>query len=856
MTQNIRTLFLRLIPAVLILCIVELLSTEQAIARRGITGTLEGKIRDKQTREYLQSVNVTIVGLDRGTVTDEKGFYQVGNIRAGDYDIRFSIIGYMTLVMKKVPILPDLKTRLDIELEPTSVEMPAMEIRAIRPLIQVDQAVTAFRIEEGKLDKLPITKFQDVVALQPGVTQEGNVRGGKTTDALYLIDGLPIQDVISGGIGTSIPKSSISGITVMTGGLDAEYGNLLSGVVNVVTKGGGDTHNISGRYERDYWLPERMVRQIDKSMEAEMFANGPLIVNKLYYFTANTFSTTDTRWWQDFQLFFSSPIKKEFSGLSKIEYLFSPTMRLGLQGIYSIQDWRDYEFSWRFNLGGLPERIKDSYRVALTLSNMFSEQSFYTLSFSGFSNHSKIGTGSKEDLELLPYEYDMYLRYILNGSRNWWEATQQYITTFKGDITWQAHRNHLVKAGVTYNQYSIASDLVKYEPQTTYFGKPIPDVPMLNSSNTYSYRPRSGSVYIQDKIQVVEEGTNVSVGLRWDFFDPTAERPLVEYIPTGFKEYSQKVTGTVKASLKQQFSPRVSLAFPVSPTSFFFFNLGQYFQYPLFDYLYSGLNPVQIRQGAKNVQAGNVDLAPERQMLWESGLKQTFHDELVASITYFQKEMKDQIDAKTLIPFDSKSGGDYGFASYVNNAEAKAYGVELVLSRERNERLSGSISYTYMVTEGVSEYVDQSVNIAQWGFELSPEPYPLSWDQRHTIKADLDFKVVGDIQSNVVVLYNSPRPFTYYPTRDGFTAIDTSKLFLPNNRRMEDFLSINLKISKTFRLSEINGTSLMLYVDIRNLLNKRNVRWMDSSGRIGGELSDPGAYYDPRRVKIGIRVEL
>jgi outer membrane receptor for ferrienterochelin and colicin len=854
-TCLISTLVVRTLISLQICCIVLILWSGQAYARRGITGILEGRVRDKQTKELLPSVNVMIVGSTLGTATDEKGYFRISNIRAGDYDVRFSVIGYNSVVVKKVTILPDLRTRVEVDLEPSSVLLPTMEIVATRPLIQVDQAATAFQIEQGKLDKLPLTQFQDIVGLQPGTTMEGNIRGGKITDALYLVDGLPIQDVIKGGIGTSIPKSSISNITITTGGHEAEYGNALSGIINVVTKSGENNHTLNTRVERDNWLPEAVDKQVDMSAEGEITASGPVIANKLYYFSANVAAFGSTRWWQDFEHFFPLPVKKEFSGLSKLEYLLSPTLRLGLQGIYSIQDWRDYEYSWRFNLSGLPKETRTSYRLALTASKTISNNAFFTVSLSTFFNQSRINEGSKQDMALLPYEYDFYLRYILSGARNWWENTQQRSYSLKADLTWQVLGNHLLKAGVAFDQYDIASDLVKYEPQLTYFGKPIPGAPMLNYSNSYNYSPRSGSVYLQDKIQIVEEGSNISFGVRWDFFDPLAERPVVEFIPISQTDYTQNVTGKVRTSLKQQLSPRVSVALPVNPTTFFFLNFGQYFQFPMFEYLYSGLNPVQLKRGTKNVQAGNADLQPESLVMWEMGYKQTIREDLVASATYFRKNMKNQVDVKTLVPFDSKAAGDYGFASYVNNAEGDAYGLELVVSRERNERLSGSISYTYMVTEATSEYADQNLNIAQWGFKLAPESYPLSWDQRHTIKADIDFKTPGDIQSNIIVLYNSPRPYTYYPTRDGFTPLDTSKAFIPNNARMGDFFNIDWKVSRSFPLKGMNAV-LTLYADIRNLLNKKNVKWMDSQGRIGGELGDPGAYSTPRRVRVGIRVDL
>jgi outer membrane receptor protein involved in Fe transport len=821
----------------------------------GTTGILEGRILSKETHEAVVGANVVVIGTKLGAPTDSLGFYHIANVRAGVYDVRFSMAGYKTIVMKDVTIIPDLRTRLDIQLEPTAVELEIEEVRAEKPLIQKDLAATAFSVGEIKIEKLPISTFQEVLSLQPGTTLEGNVRGGKTTEVLFLIDGLAVQDVISGGLGADLPRSSISGLTLHTGGFDAEYGNAMSGVVNVITKTGSNSHEFTVRYERDNWLPDRWDQQTDHTSEIEVNAGGPIISDQLYYFTANTIDLSDTRWWQDFQRFQLSPISQEFSGFGKIEYVPSPTLRLSTQGIYSFRTWRDYEFSWRFNLNGLPPLSRSSFRVATTLSNTLSEAAFYTLSLSTFYLRSRIGEGDKNSLTLQPYQYDFFLQYILSGERNWWADSRQVIYTLKGDFTQQFNKMHVLKAGFELNQYDIFSDVVKYEPQTTYFGKPLVDAPLLNYSNSYKYYPRSGSVFIQDKVEVVRDGSNFSAGIRWDFLDPTAERPIVEYIPVTPTEFQQQVTGKVKAKLKQRFSLRGSFAAPAGPSSFFFVNVGQYIQYPLFDYLYSGINPAELRGGVKNVLAGNPDLEPEQTIAWEIGFKHGISENVVASATYFKKDVKNQIDTKTLVPFDSKYSGDFGFASYVNNAEASVYGVELVLSREHDKKLSGSISYSYMVAEGFSDYVNQGVNLAMWGFPLAVEPYPLSWDQRHTVKVDAEFKLWGDIQSDWIVLYNSARPYTFFPTRDGFTPIDSTKAFVPNNRRMEDVLFFNAKLTKQFELGGARPYLLTIYADIRNAINKRNVIWMDSNGRIGGELGDPSAYYEPRRVRVGARLE-
>lgn len=822
---------------------------------RGTHGILEGRILDKTTREPLVAVNVFILDTQHGAASDAEGYYQVNNVRAGVYDVRFTIIGYKTVIVRKVTILPDLRTKVDVELEQTAIELETVEILAERPLIQTDLAGTAYSIGQIKIDKLPVSSFRDVVILQPGTTLEGNVRGGKTSEVLFLVDGLAVQDAIAGGLGASLPKSAITGMTVTTGGFEAEYGNAMSGVVNVITRGGTNEQIISARLERDDWVPERWNKQQDRVTEAEFSAGGAIVRDKLYYFTANSFTASDTRWWQDFDRFFDSPISRDFTGFLKLEAPVVRDLRTSLQGFYSVRDWRDYEFSWRFNLAGLPPRSRQAYRLVGTASHSISTDAFYTLTGSLYVLKNEIGDGPKDAATLSPYQYDFFLRYILGGQRNWWASTRQAMYTLKGDLTYHLERMHLIKLGFEVSQYDIFSDVVKYEPRLSYFGKPIVNEPLLSFSSRYNYQPAIASAYIQDKIEVQRDGSNISFGLRWDYFDPEAERPVVEFIPVSAGEYDQQVSGYQKSRKKHQFSPRVSAALPFGISSFFFLNFGHYFQVPLFDYLYSGISPAQLRGGARSVITGNPDLEPERVVAWEFGFKHGIRENLVASLTYFRKTFKNQIDSKTLVPFDSKSAGDYGFASFVNNAEANASGLELVFSRERDPNLSGSVSYSYMVTEGVSESATQGIQYAQWGFPVAATPFPLSWDQRHTIKVDGEFRLLGDIQANLIVLYNSPRPYTYFPTRDGFTPIDTTKAFIPNNSRMENVLMVNLKLSREFLTGPAGSARLSVFADIRNLLNKKNIRWIDSSGRVGGELGDPSAYYDPRRIRIGMRVD-
>ncbi len=837
---------------VMLICAVLLLSMSMLVA--GITGIIEGKVVDKETKEPLVGASVLIVGTTIGAATDIEGYFMINNVEAGSYDLRFTNIGYQTLLYKKVTVRPDLRTKLNIELSQTAVELSEVQITAERPVIERDVTSTQFSVNSQQVDRLPIRDVQDLLALFPSVTAEGNVRGGKSSEVVYLVDGLPLQDVVGGGAGGGLPKSSITEFSIQSGGFEAEYGNALSGIVNIITKRGGDKPSGVLRLEKDNWVSGNANTQHNNSTEAEVTVSGPIFREKLHYFAATTLQLNDTRWWQDFDDFFSSPVLRDISGLGKIDYTLNSKMRLTLSEVLSLKSFRDYEFSWRFNLDGLPKRSKNSFRTTTIFSHTLSDIVHYNFHLSHYFLESKIGD-EKAGISLVPYEYDFFLQYVVKGSRSYWADTRQNIYTAKADIDIQPNQHNILKFGFELNQYDIFSDVVKYEPQRTYFGKILPDEPLLNYSSTYHYFPRTGSAYLQEKLEVDKDGAVVNLGVRWDFMDPRSQRPVVEYVQpdSSAGQYESQVTQFVPASLKQQFSPRMGLSFPLTWNILLTMSYGHYFQFPLFDYLYSGINPQQLRSGV-SVLVGNPDLKPERTHAWEVGFKYGIDEQHLLSITYFKKEFIDQVDSKTFLPSKARLAGDYGFAEYVNNAFANAEGLELVLSRHHSDRISGSLSYSLMRTEGVSDYVNQGINVQQWGFQVLNQPYPLSWDQSHTLKAVVDVLLPFEIGANLVWSYNTGRPYTYFPTRDGFTAEDTTIAFIPNNARLPSNSTLNVKLSKKFNFGSFSALSM--YWDVRNLFNAKNAKWSDANGRIGGQLGDPSAYYEPRRFSVGVKYEL
>ena len=817
----------------------------------GTNGILEGTVKARKTNEALPGVNVVLVETQSGAATDLNGQFEIQNIRAGGYTVRFTHVGYQTRILKNVVINPDLRTRVIVELEQTDVELEEIVVIQEKPLIQKDVTGTTYIVAGEEIKSLPLDNVIDFVGLKAGVTLEGNVRGGKRTEVSYLVDGLPVQDAMTGGVSTFLPTSSVVGMSIYTGGFEPEYGNALSGVVNIVTRSASNEHRFYARADKDNLFGGT---QVSRTTTFEVSGSGPIAGSGFAYVAALNGGVSDTRWWQDFQHFFGSPIDKNVNGFGKLDYSVSPTFRVGAQLLYSYRGWHDYEFSWRYNLGGVPPEQRNSYRLAAIVSHSVGDNFFYTASLSAYVVGTSIGEGGKQDVPVNdPYQYDFFLRYIVGGQRSLWSRADQVTYTGKFDGTLRGGRVHLVKFGAELSLFDLNSDIVKYEPRKTYFGKPLVNDPQLDFSSSYIYRPRTGSLYIQDKIDLLDEGILLNLGIRYDFLDPRAQRPFIEATLLGDTAYAFSAKGSTQASFKQQFSPRFGAAMQVAERGYLFINLGWYFQYPLFDYLYTGLDRVALAKGVSAL-TGNPDLEPERSKSWEISLKYSFPQNLVGSITYFRKETSNLVDSKTFIPGDSKLAGNFGFAEFVNNPYAECSGFELVLTRDRGAWLTGEVSYTYMVAEGTSGRASDGFYIAQYGLPPSSRLYPLSWDQTYTWKGVVNVSTPVGLNLNFVAQWHSGRPYTNYPTSTGFETIDGGR-FYQNNARMPAYFNLDLKAEQHFKFHWWREASLTFFVDCRNLTNQQNVSWLDSNGRIGGELDDPSGYFIGRRTSLGVRAE-
>ena len=224
-----------------------LLVCQTAIA--GNTGKISGRVLDFESGEALPGTNVIIHGTTLGAATDTDGYYVILNVPPGTYVVKASMIGYTDVLAENVVVKMEQTTTLDFKLKSQALEFNEIVVVAERPIVTRDVSASEMHIEAKNIEVLPVQTVNEVLALQAGIEQSGNgpvIRGGGANQSAFIVDGLSMNDERSNIPYTSLSLNSVQEIKVQTGGFNAEYGNVRSGVINVVTKEGSPSRYSGG----------------------------------------------------------------------------------------------------------------------------------------------------------------------------------------------------------------------------------------------------------------------------------------------------------------------------------------------------------------------------------------------------------------------------------------------------------------------------------------------------------------------------------------------------------------------------------------------------------------------------------
>ena len=212
----------------------------------GVTGKIEGEVKDSETGDPLPGVNIVIEGTTMGAAASIDGYYFIINVPVGTYTVSAQMMGYNVSSVQKVKVSIDLTTQVNFSLVSTVLEMGEVVVTAERPLVNPEITASLHVTTAEEFQNLPVVNTAQVVQLTAGV--DGNTfRGGLTNEVTYLVDGVSINDPMFHRPSADIALVAVKELQVTTGAYNAEYGEAMSGIVNIVTKEG--TSKTTGSYE-------------------------------------------------------------------------------------------------------------------------------------------------------------------------------------------------------------------------------------------------------------------------------------------------------------------------------------------------------------------------------------------------------------------------------------------------------------------------------------------------------------------------------------------------------------------------------------------------------------------------------
>ena len=425
-----------------LLFVLLVLTVGQIVIFAGTTGKIAGRVTDSETGEPLPFVNVLIDGTNMGAATDIDGYYVILNIPPGNYSLRVQYVGYQTTIVENILVQVDFTTERDFELSSSAVELGELVVTAERPLVNKDMTSSLSSITAEQIENLPVDNVQSVLRLSAGVIEDGgrlSIRGGRTSEVAYWVNGISTTDVYNGSSGLNVENAAVQELQVISGTFNAEYGQAMSGIVNIITKQGGKDYTGQVRvYTGDYLSsrdefnayknlvtepdPTGLTRIVSSEVEqplqdvkpnvynAEVSLSGPIPFtgDNITFFATGRYLSDEgyfygVDWFRpngapgDSSLVALNPFKR-YSAQGKLTYQLSNALRLSYDLFWNKSEReRDFYrffnnlsgFNFKYNPYGIPKNFTDQFTHLVTINHVLSPSTFYELRLSSYENKIK-----------------------------------------------------------------------------------------------------------------------------------------------------------------------------------------------------------------------------------------------------------------------------------------------------------------------------------------------------------------------------------------------------------------------------------------------------------------------------------
>ena len=643
----------------------------------GTTGRIAGRIRDSETKEGVIGASVVIKGTNYGAATDLEGDFYINNLPPGKYTVVISSVGYNKYTLENVIVRIDLTTRVDVDLVPTSVSVGEVVIQAQRPLITKDLTASSSIVSSEEIKLMPVENIHQVINLQAGVVN-GHFRGGRTGEVAYLVDGVTVTDVFNGGMSVEVENSSIREMEVISGTFNAEYGQAMSGIVNIVTKDGGSIYegNVSA-YVGNYFTTHTDIFQnlnkfnLKGPRDVQVTLSGPTkILNNLNFFITGRYyrdegsmygrriyNTTDDRpifpnpadqtVWIDRHTGDSAWVPmnpyEKFSFNGKLSYGFS-NWKFSYNFFWDDNWSKGYDHAFKWTPDGINNHYRNNTINNLQISFLPTQSTFATLKFSS-NLHKYWGYLYEDEYDkryVEPNQGTPYSGYTFRQGGNQTDRYNRHTLTniIQFAIESQVSKEHKVKMGAEarlheiFNSWKTIRNLTEGQIDST--GRPIFTLgysdPNTKYNQSYVRKPYEISAYIQDKMEY--DIMIINAGIRFDYFSSNTNLPADIRNPLNNPNFP-KANEKRNAETEYQISPRLGVSFPISDKGAIHFSYGHFFQIPSFENLYSNYNYIIDQTTSLSSTVGNPELKAQKTVKYELGLQQVLFPNVAIDLSVY-----------------------------------------------------------------------------------------------------------------------------------------------------------------------------------------------------------------------------
>ncbi len=545
-----------------------------SLLQSGTTGKIAGYVKDADTGDPLPGTNIIVEGTSMGAATDLEGYYTIINVPPGVYTLRASMIGYQQKRIENVRVSIDLTTTVSFELGTEVMDLgQEVTVVAEREIIKPDMTSSLSAVGSEEIRNLPVQEMSDVLELQAGLVKDPvgglHVRGGRSGEVAFWIDGIAATDVYSGNLGVEVENASIQELQLVSGTFNAEYGQAMSGIVNIVTKEGGSDYNGEVQFFMGDYVSNNtdIFDHIDHinplstfNVQGTLSGPFPFLGDRLNFFSMLRYFDNEgwfygkkrfkpTGYLSTDEWVSLNPFQKISTQL-KLSYRLTPMAKMSYGLFWNNNEFRNYDHGFKYNPDGDYQKFSSGNTHILSFNHALSSKTFYEVKVTKFYTDYEqyVYENPYQSVTYIPdpsdttgnsfvidpnspagyvhpdsMRTDVSYSFLDGGTKldHFYRSSAFWIG--KADLTSQITKSHQIKTGFEIRRHELDLEWFNIQPKRERNAEIVPFQPYVPELSTpyhdkYNHKPVEIAAYIQDKIELKDMIMNI--GIRFDYFDP------------------------------------------------------------------------------------------------------------------------------------------------------------------------------------------------------------------------------------------------------------------------------------------------------------------------------------------------